>query len=135
MPTFYTREERDKIQVQEEKEGYCPFCDSKQEKYHLKNFKNPYRHLSYNKFPYGWIHNREKVVMAIPHKHREHTSELSLEERQAFHDVEVFMKKYFWEKTYFMFIREHMWHKSVKHIHFHFVAWKIHASQVATMIS
>ena len=72
--------------------------------------------------------------MAIPYRHVEHTSELSPEERQAMHEVELFMKSYFGEKPYFMFIREHMGHKSLPHIHFHFVRGKIHASEVAPMI-
>ena len=127
---------RAKVNKRETKAWICPFCDTspEQTQYILTEFKNKYRHLSYNKFPYGWVENRDKVIMAIPHRHVEHTTELTPEERQAFHDVEVFVKEYFWEKTYFMFIREHQGHKSVPHIHFHFARGKIHARDVASMI-
>jgi hypothetical protein len=44
--------------------------------------------------------------MAIPKKHRELTSDLSLIEIKEFKKVSIFMKKYYNKENYFSFIRE-----------------------------
>jgi len=63
--------------------------------------------------------------MAIPYRHTILSTELSDEEYIEFREVEKFMKDFYWEKEYFMFLREARESRSLEHIHYHFVPGRI----------
>lgn len=105
----------------------CPFCKStwKEKKYIVKDTK--YWSIRYNKFPYYCGKNH---LLAVPKKHKEYTYELSLEELKDYKNVEIFIKKYYWNKQYFSLIRQTMWNRSVEHMHYHYLLWSIWYKEV-----
>jgi hypothetical protein len=50
---------------------------------------------------------------------------LSKEELKDYKNVEIFMKEYYKWKDYFSFIRQSIWNKSIKHLHYHYLIWKV----------
>lgn len=100
----------------------CPFCISDwiQKKYIVKETK--YWSIRYNKYPYYW---GEKHLMAISKRHKEYTHELSKEEFKDLKEVELFMEKHYKWQEYFSLIRQSMWWRSIKHLHYHYLTWKL----------
>ena len=100
----------------------CPFCinDWKEKKYIVKETK--YWSIRYNKYPYYW---EEKHLMAIPIRHLEYAYELNKEELIDYNKVELFMKEYYDWKDYYSIVRHSMWWRSVKHLHYHYLTWKV----------
>lgn len=106
----------------------CPFCDIKEERI-IKEFD--FWIILQNKYPYNWYTNH---LMAIPKKHRELTSDLSLIEIKEFKKVSIFMKKYYNKENYFSFIRETNWWKSIKHLHYHYLPWILYSTKLESII-
>ena len=103
----------------------CPFCQIIKKEKKLIIFESKYWQVIYNKFPYyGYKQN----LLALPKKHKIYTIDLTLEELKDFKKVEIFIKKYFWNKNYFSFIRQWTWWRSIEHIHYHYLEWVIYHS-------
>ncbi len=100
----------------------CPFCiDILKESQYIA-FETKYWYVVYNKYPYFWnkIH-----LLTSPKKHKITTDELSYEELKDYKNIEKFMKDWYKWKNYFSFIRQTIWWKSVEHLHYHYISWKI----------
>lgn len=63
--------------------------------------------------------------MAVPHEHVCYSHELTPECLSSLHEVYTKVKEFFGEEEYFSFTRETMWHRSVEHLHVHFLAGKL----------
>jgi len=63
--------------------------------------------------------------MAIPIRHLEYAYELNKEELIDYNKVELFMKEYYDWKDYYSIVRHSMWWRSVKHLHYHYLTWKV----------
>ncbi len=100
----------------------CPFCinDWEEKQYIIRETK--YWTIRHNKFPYYW---EWKHLMVIPKKHKEFTFSLSIEELKDYKNIELFMKEYYIGEEYFSFIRQTMWNRSIKHLHYHYLNWKL----------
>ena len=100
----------------------CVFCitDWEEKQYIIKETK--YWTIRYNKYPYYW---EGKHLMAIPKKHKEYTYQLSKEELKDYKEVEIFMKEYYQWQEYYSIIRQSMWWRSIKHLHYHYLTWDI----------
>ena len=72
--------------------------------------------------------------MAIPHRHVILTSDLTDEEYIEFREVEKFVKDFYWEKEYFMFVRESRKSRSLEHLHYHFVPGRIYYDDIEEML-
>jgi len=64
-------------------------------------------------------------MMAIPYRHTILSSDLHDEEYLELKEVEKFMKDFYKEKEYFMFVREARESRSLEHIHYHFLPGRI----------
>lgn len=120
MKKFKTREDYQK-NVKYMDKNNCPFCKWRLEKEHNILFGTDYWLVIDALYPYF---DEPWHLIVIPKKHREFTRELSKLEFWDFKEVEVFMKKHFWKKEYFSFIRQSKWNKSVEHLHYHYLVWK-----------
>lgn len=98
------------------------FCTSDWEEAQYVIKETKYWSIRYNKYPYYWWKDH---IMALPKKHKEYTYLLSKEELKDYKNVEIFMKNYFKWKEYYSFMRQSMWWRSIKHLHYHYLTWKI----------
>lgn len=101
----------------------CPFCIKNKDEEKIVLHKTKYWEIRYNKFPYYW---NKQNLLAFPIKHKQYTTEITLEELKDFKNVEIFMKNYFWTKNYFSFIRQWYWWRSIEHLHYHYLQWVIY---------
>ena len=100
----------------------CPFCVISKDEKKLVIFETKYWEVRYNKFPYYWD---KQNILAFPKKHRKFTTHLSIEELKDFKKVELFLKNYFWDKSYFSLIRQGTGWRSIEHLHYHYLEWII----------
>lgn len=105
----------------------CPFCIHDWEEKQYIIFETKYWSIRYNKYPYYW---KEKHIMAIPLKHREYTYDLNKEELKDYKNIEIFIKKYYAGEEYFSIIRQSLWNRSIKHLHYHYLTWKISYKEI-----
>ncbi len=123
MKTYNSRKEYEEAGFFDK--NNCPFCENIE----ITNkvlYRTELWIIIENKYPYFWDKDH---LLALPKNHKSHTYELSKEELVDFINVEKFMKKYYWDKEYFSFIRQTKWNKSVDHLHYHYLHWKISASE------
>lgn len=105
----------------------CMFCinDWVEKQYIIKETKH--WSIRYNKYPYYWD---KEHLMVIPKKHKEYTSDLNWEELKDYKNIELFMAEYYKWKHYYSFIRQSMWWRSIKHLHYHYITWKLSYKEV-----
>lgn len=131
MVKIWTREDYHKIK---QKEAYgredCPFCDLETNKDYII-WRGKYWFLIHNKFPYSW---NQKHIMALPYEHKKFSIELNEKELIELKEVYKFVKKWFWEESYFSCTRESMWNRSVEHIHIHFIPWRLQWKYLRKML-
>lgn len=123
------REEYQNLKVYFTKEN-CPFCAKDLKETHEILFETSFWIIVFNKFPYfdeNWVN-----LLVFPKRHLEFTSFLSLEEFADFLNIEKFIKKFYEEKNleYFSFIRQSKSNKSVEHLHYHYLPWKLSAKKI-----
>jgi len=100
----------------------CHFCK-------LKNNKIIYQNKSWfilnNIYPY--FNDNNPQLLVAPKRHIEFTKELTKEELSDFLEIEQYLSNYFNElwKDYFSFIRQSKSNKSVEHLHYHYLVWKV----------
>jgi len=125
-----SRQDWHKNKPKDKWESECPFCDRNQHKEYIiwewKYFK-----IIHNKFPYWELKNH---LLVIPIRCVSHTSNLSSEEYWEFPKIHDFMKKYYWEESYFSFIRERWTAKSIHHLHYHFLPGEIYDIPLEEML-
>jgi diadenosine tetraphosphate (Ap4A) HIT family hydrolase len=111
----------------------CPFCKSEQEgnnEYVIWRWKHWF--IAHNKYPILWLSNQ---FLAIPYRHVLLSKDLNDEEYLEFREVEKCMSsKYESWSDYFMFIREWLPHRSLEHIHYHFVPGRIPYEDIKIML-
>lgn len=118
-----TREEYNNRKTRYFTKENCPFC-SNLEKTNQVLFKTKFWKIVYNKYPYFW---NKKWLIAFPIRHEDFTWKLSSDEFWDFIEVQKFMKDFFKWEDYFSFIRETKWNRTVEHLHYHFLPWKLSA--------
>ncbi len=106
----------------------CPFCTDNGA---IKIWKWKYLYIIHNKYPYNWLIGH---LLLIPYRHIEHTKELNDEELLEIRIAEQFLSDYYKEKDYFSLIRQTNAWKSVKHIHYHYIPWKLYSSDLEKIL-
>ncbi|MDA9129220.1 hypothetical protein N9J72_01965 [Candidatus Gracilibacteria bacterium] len=110
----------------------CPFCDQENPKNEqLTVWKGKYWFICHNKYPILGLRN---IMMAIPYRHAILSSDLSEDEYKEFRDVEIFMKSFYGDQEYFVFMRESVAGRSLEHIHYHFVPGRIPYDDIEVML-
>jgi len=82
-------------------------------------------------FPYS---GNEQHIMAVPYAHKNLSIELSDDELVELHRVYAFMKDFYGEENYFSCTRETMAHRSVEHLHMHFIPGKLQGAYLMKML-
>lgn len=121
-----TRKEYDRIKVRFQNELHCPFCPENKD-ISLILWEGKYWTIRYNRYPYLWLDNH---FLVFPNRHLEFTCELDSVEWWEMKEVETWMKNYYWEASYFSFIRQVGKVKSVKHLHYHYLPWELPAGWI-----
>lgn len=106
----------------------CPFCENDDL---LTIWKWKYLHIKHNKYPYNWLNDH---LLLIPYRHIEHTKELNKEELIEIQKAEKFFSDYYQDKDYFSLIRQTNAGKSIKHIHYHYIPWKLYSSELENIL-
>ena len=110
----------------------CPFCKQENENNRqLTIWKWKYWFICHNKYPILGLKN---IMMAIPYRHAILSSDLTDDEYKEFRDVEKYMKDFYWEEEYFLFMRESISGRSLEHIHYHFVPGRIPYDDIEIML-
>ena len=125
------RKQWHKIKPNDLWEKNCPFCDMESEKEDYILWIGDFFHIRHNKYPYLWLKNH---LLAIPNRHIFKSYDLSKEELLWIKEVEKFMKEYYKDWDYFSFLRETTWAKSLNHLHYHFLPWKIYDNDIENML-
>jgi len=111
----------------------CPFCTNLKEKNNtweiLRRWK--YCFVIYNNYPYS---GNNKHIMLIPYSHKKYYLELSDEEILDFKNANIFIKNFFNDDNYFSFLRETMANRSVEHLHYHYLIWKLQWKYLRKML-
>ncbi len=127
---LYTREEYKKVKANELADkwvSHCPFCHRDEQK-ELMLWEGKYWYIMHNKYPIWW---RSDHIMAIPKRCVEFTKDLTSQEMSEFPEVEKFMADFYRNhEDYWSMIRQSSNIKSVLHLHYHYLPWEIHASDV-----
>lgn len=110
----------------------CPFCILVDKKNIIWKWK--YFFIIHNKYPYLWLNTH---LLVVPYKHRIMTSELSKKEYWELKEVEKFMENFYSWLDYFSFIRQSNFDdsRSVEHLHYHYLPWKIYPHDVEHFLS
>lgn len=98
----------------------CPFCKIEEDEKPLLVQKTKHWEIRHNKYPYYWY---KQNLLVFPIEHKILTTELSDDELIDFKNIEIFMKDYFWEKSYFSLIRQTTSWRSAEHLHYHYLEW------------
>ncbi len=106
----------------------CPFCKNDDT---LTIWKWKYWKIKNNKYPYNWS---KQHLLLISNRHIEHTKELNNNELIELKVAEDFFSNYYKDKDYFSFIRQTNWWKSIKHIHYHYIPWKLYSSELEKIL-
>ena len=99
----------------------CPFCEENLDFDYVMHETKHWR-VIHNKFPILWL---KKHIMAIPKVHITAAWEIPAEVMSDYPLVEKFVCDFFNWESYFTFMRESIQNRSLEHIHYHFVPWKI----------
>lgn len=97
----------------------CPFC--KKNEYYID--ESSYWTILYNKNPY---YGHKQNLLVVPKRHITYVDELTDNEILDIKNIEIWMKKYFWDKNYFSFIRNSIHGRSVEHLHYHYLEWDLY---------
>jgi len=102
----------------------CPFCNNSEAEHdQYVIWRGKYWFIAHNKFPVLWLKNQ---FLAIPYRHVLLSKDLNNEEYLELREVEEFIStKYKTWEDYFMFVREWLKSRSLEHIHYHFVPWRL----------
>ncbi len=124
MINLWTREEYHKKLNWKERYWLedCPFCTNIKEQEGHIIWKWKCWYIMHNMYPYSW---NEKHLMAIPYTHKKCYLDLSDEEILDFKNVNIFLKEFFGEDNYFSCLRETIANRSVEHLHYHYIPWKL----------
>lgn len=106
----------------------CPFCIDED---NITIWKWKYLNIRHNKYPYNWLKNH---LLLIPNRHIEHTKDLNNNELLELKDAESFINDYYKGENYFSFIRQTNWWKSIKHVHYHYLPWKLYSNSVEELL-
>lgn len=106
----------------------CPFCNYNE---NTKIWEWNYFYIIHNKYPYNWLKDH---LLLIPYRHIEHTKELNDDELLEIRIAEQFLSDYYKEKDYFSLIRQTNAWKSIKHIHYHYIPWKLYSSDLEKIL-
>lgn len=109
-------------------EENCPFCIYDD---WLTIWKWKYLQIRNNKYPYNWLKNH---LLLIPYRHIEHTKELNDNELLEIRKAEEFFSDYYKDSDYFSLIRQTNGGKSIKHVHYHYIPWKIYSNELEKIL-
>lgn len=132
MTRFWTRKEyHEKIWGKMYWLDDCPFCThiEAQEEHILWKWKHWF--VVHNIYPYTWDH---KHIMAVPYLHKKQFLELNDEELIDLKNANIFIKSFYWEESYFSCLRETLENRSVEHLHYHFLPWKLEWKYLRKML-
>ena len=104
----------------------CPFCFDFEPIWEWEHW-----YLVKNISPYSW---NEQHLMAVPHKHKNFSFELSLEELSELKNIHNFVRKFYWKEDYFSCTRETMSNRSIEHLHINFIPWKLQGKYLRKML-
>ncbi len=132
MVYIWTREEyyKKKWDIDVYWKDNCPLCDMENQKSHIV-WEWKYWYICLNMFPYSWD---EKHLMVIPYEHKIYSVDLIDEELLEYKDVQKFMKNFYADEHYFSCTRESMGHRSIEHLHIHFVPWRLQWKYLRKML-
>lgn len=132
MVQILTREQyhKKKWEVDIYGQDNCPFCHDDDNNNTIV-WKWKYWFLVHNLAPYSW---NEKHLMALPYEHKKLSIELNDNELLELKDVHKFVKDWFWDEHYFSCTRETLWHRSVEHIHIHFIPGRLQWKYLRKML-
>lgn len=108
----------------------CPFCDLESQR-NCIIWKWKYWYIQHNMYPYLWLKDH---IMAIPYSHKVFSNELSSKEFAEMSKVQKFIKKFFWNKEYFSFMRETLWKRSIEHLHYQYLPWVLRTSKIENIL-
>jgi diadenosine tetraphosphate (Ap4A) HIT family hydrolase len=120
---FYSRKKWDIEQPKDLWANICIFCERKSwgtKEYIIWEWKHWF--ISHNKFPVLGLKNQ---LIAIPKRHVKMAHELNNKEMQEYPTVEKFIYDFYKWWEYFTFMRESIQNRSLEHIHYHFLPWKL----------
>ena len=123
MVKIWTRKEyHDKIGYGIMWKDCCPFCNRTETDIENTIWEGKYWFIIHNIYPYSWD---ERHLMAVPFRHINYTYELNDDELLELNEIFNFMKNYFEWSEYFSFNRDTMWHRSIEHLHIHYLPWQL----------
>ena len=111
-------------------EKNCPFCNIKWQ-WECVIWKGKYWYIQHNMYPYLWLKNH---IMAIPYSHKIFANELSAEEFSEMSEVQKFIKNFYWDEDYFSFMRETVWSRSIKHLHYQYLPWILKINKIENLL-
>lgn len=132
MINFWTREEyHKKIWEDIYLKDNCPFCTNIKEQEWYIIWKWKYWFIIHNIYPYSW---NDKHIMAVPYIHKKYFLELNDDEILDLKNVNKFIKDFFWEDNYFSCLRETIANRSIEHLHYHYIPWKLQWKYLRKML-
>lgn len=111
-------------------EDDCPFCKTEEQEWHTI-WKWKYWYILHNLYPYTWD---ERHLMVVPYVHKKYYLELTDEEILDYKNACIFIREFYWDKNYFSCLRETMANKSIEHLHYHFISWKLQWKYLRKML-
>jgi diadenosine tetraphosphate (Ap4A) HIT family hydrolase len=109
----------------------CIFCKAKKEQPEYILWKWKYWYIIINKYPYSW---NEEHIMAVPCRHVLYSTDFNSEELLELVEVHKFVKRFFWEESYFSCTRETQEYRSIEHYHTHFIPWRLQGKFLRKML-
>lgn len=131
MVQIGTRQEYfDKIWDRILRKEECPFCDENIDpQYTIASTK--YWRVVHNKYPYTWT---DKHIMAHPIRHIGFSRELNSDELADMENVFKIVHDFFGDEDYFSATRESVAHRSIEHLHIHFIPGKLEWKYIRCML-
>jgi len=111
-------------------EKNCPFCDIQKQKEYII-WEWVYWYIAHNKFPFVWT---KKHLLVYPKICERITKNLPSYYWKEFSKIHQFMFDFYWDESYFSFIREKGETKSIHHLHYHFLPWELECGPLENML-
>lgn len=130
---LYKRSEYDAVKntsLKDKWEKNCPFCNAEsQAEYIIWEWK--YWYISHNKFPFV---GTRKHLLVYPKICKRFTKDIPDEFWSEYPKILAFMWEFYWDESYFSFIREKGEAKSVHHLHYHFLPGELECEPLIDML-